>query len=127
MAIESSGHSRGSPRLYELIEHSPKEGDSPTIWEWPQLINWFKVAGQPVPGPWPPHQEPRPEPESESVPVAVSEPEPDDEEEEAAPRSRSQAQRAGSGGQRGAGAGPARGGQKRTQTPSARPQTRRDR
>ena len=33
----------------------------------------FKVAGQPVPGPWPPHQEPRPDPEAESIPVAISE------------------------------------------------------
>ena len=26
MRIESDGHSRGNPRLYELIEHAPKTG-----------------------------------------------------------------------------------------------------
>ena len=29
MAVESSGHSRGNPRLYELIENAPKTGKSP--------------------------------------------------------------------------------------------------
>ena len=29
MRIESSGHSKGNPRLYELIEHAPKTGKSP--------------------------------------------------------------------------------------------------
>jgi hypothetical protein len=71
MPIESSGHSRGNPRLYELIESSPKVGPSPTVWAWPQLIDHFKVASQPVQGPWPPHQEPRPDPDAESLPVAV--------------------------------------------------------
>lgn len=117
MAIESTGHSRGSPRLYELVEHTPKEGDSPTIWEWPQLINWFKVAGQPVPGPWPPHQEPRPDPEAEAVPVAVSEPEDEGEDEQqhasAAERRQAQAERRGS-------AGPQRGGGSRGGTGPAR-------
>ncbi|MQA13935.1 MAG: hypothetical protein GEV09_07080 [Pseudonocardiaceae bacterium] len=75
MAIESTGHSQGNPRLYELVEHAPKTGPSPTIWAWPELIDWFRVAGQPVPGPWPPHQEARPDPEAESTPVAVAEPE----------------------------------------------------
>ena len=75
MAIESDGHSQGNPRLYELVEHTPKSGDSPTIWAWPEVMDWFRVAGQPVPGPWPPHQQPRPDPEAESVPVAVAEPE----------------------------------------------------
>ena len=60
MRIESDGHSRGNPRLYELIEHAPKTGKSPTVWAWPELIDYLKVAGQPVAGPWPPHQEPRP-------------------------------------------------------------------
>ena len=64
MRIESDGHSRGNPRLYELIEHAPKTGKSPTVWAWPELIDYLKVAGQPVAGPWPPHQEPRPEPYS---------------------------------------------------------------
>ena len=75
MAIESDGHSRGNPRLYELIENAPKVGKSPTIWAWPEVVDWLRVAGQPVPGPWPPHQKPRPNPEEESLPVAVVEPE----------------------------------------------------
>lgn len=62
---------RGNPKLYELIEHSPKEGKSPTIWAWPQIIDYLKVAGQPVQGPWPPHQESRPDPTDETLPVAV--------------------------------------------------------
>ncbi len=74
MAIESTGKSRGNPRLYELIEHSPKTGKSPTVWAWPQLIDYLKVAGQPVQGPWPPHQERRPDPDEESMPVAVPDP-----------------------------------------------------
>ena len=74
MAVETSGHSRGNPRLYELVEHAPKTGKSPTIWAWPHIIEYFKVAGQPVQGPWPPHQEPRPDPEAESLPVAVRDP-----------------------------------------------------
>ena len=74
MRIESSGHSRGNPRLYELVEHTPKTGKSPTVWAWPELMDYLKIAGQPVPGPWPPHQEPRPDPEEDSLPVAVAEP-----------------------------------------------------
>lgn len=74
MTDERSGHSRGNPRLYELIEHSPKTGKSPTIWSWPQIVEYLKVAGQPVQGPWPPHQEPRPDPTDESLPVAVPDP-----------------------------------------------------
>ena len=53
---------RGNPRIYDLIKHTPKEGKSPTLWAWPQVVDMFKVAGQPVPGPWPPHQEARPDP-----------------------------------------------------------------
>src|SRR3984893_14780905 len=75
MRIESDGHSRGNPRLYELIENAPKEGKSPTVWAWPQLIDYLKIAGQPVAGPWPPHQEPRPDPEEDTLPVAVADPE----------------------------------------------------
>jgi hypothetical protein len=74
MRTESDGHSRGNPRLYELIENAPKTGKSPTVWAWPELIDYLKTAGQPVPGPWPPHQEPRPDPEEDSLPVAVAEP-----------------------------------------------------
>lgn len=65
----------GNPRMYELFEDAPKTGKSPTIWAFPAVVNWLKVAGQPVAGPWPPHQEPRPDPDDESLPVAVREPE----------------------------------------------------
>ena len=74
MAVESSGRSAGNPRFYELIEDSPKEGDSPTIWAWPQITEYLKVAAQPVQGPWPPHQNPRPDPDADSMPVAVPDP-----------------------------------------------------
>lgn len=74
MAIESTGHSRGNPRIFELIENTPKKGKSPTIWAWPEVVDFFRVAGQPVPGPWPPDQTPRPDPEAEAMPVAVPEP-----------------------------------------------------
>jgi len=63
MRIESSGHSQGNPRLFELIEHAPKTGKSPTVWAWPELIDYLKVAGQP-------------DPEEDSLPVAVADPEP---------------------------------------------------
>ena len=75
MPVESDGHSKGNPRFYELIENAPKTGKSPTVWAWPQLTEYFKVAGQPVAGPWPPHQEPRPDPDYEAGPVAVPDPE----------------------------------------------------
>jgi hypothetical protein len=73
MAIESSGHSQGNPRMYELIENAPKTGTSPTIWAWPAIVEYLKVAGRPVAGPWPPHQEPRPDPTEDPLPVAVPE------------------------------------------------------
>ena len=42
----------------------------------PQLVEFMKVASQPVQGPWPPHQQPRPDPtEIESLPIAVPDPE----------------------------------------------------
>ncbi len=75
MRIESDGHSQGNPRLYELVEHAPKTGKSPTVWAWPELMDYLKIAGQPVAGPWPPHQEPRPDPEYDAGPVAVPDPE----------------------------------------------------
>ena len=75
MRIESDGHSQGNPRLYELVEHAPKTGKSPTVWAWPELMDYLKIAGQPVAGPWPPHQEPRPDPDYVSLPVAVPDPE----------------------------------------------------
>lgn len=78
MPVESSGHSRGNPRIYELIEGATKEeGASPTIWAWPQFVEFTRVAGQPVQGPWPPHQERRPDPDSPDYsdgPVAVPDP-----------------------------------------------------
>jgi hypothetical protein len=75
MTSEDSARRSGNPRLYELIEHSPKTGGSPTIWAWPEIIDYFKVAGQPVQGPWPPHQEPRPDPTDEALPIAIPDPE----------------------------------------------------
>jgi len=77
---EATGHGPRNPRLIELFENSPKSGSSPTVWAFPQLIDHFKVASQPVQGPWPPHQEPRPEPEAESLPVAIADPHPHDNE-----------------------------------------------
>jgi hypothetical protein len=74
MTNNAGGGGRGNPRLYELVEHAPKTGQSPTIWAWPQVIEYLKVAGQPVQGPWPPHQEPRPDPSDESLPVAIPDP-----------------------------------------------------
>ena len=71
MAVESSGHERGNPRFFALIENSPKTGGSPTIWAWPQFTEFMKVASQPVQGPWPAHQEPRPDPDADSLPTAV--------------------------------------------------------
>ncbi len=71
---ESAGHGHRNPRLYELIEDSPKTGRSPTVWAWPQVIEHLKVAAQPVQGPWPPHQQPRPEPGADTLPVAIADP-----------------------------------------------------
>ena len=70
MPVESTGQERGNPRLYAVIENSPKTGKSPTVWAWPQFVDFLKVASQPVQGPWPPHQEPRPDPDADSMPVA---------------------------------------------------------
>jgi hypothetical protein len=76
MRVESDGHSTGNPRLFEVIENAPKTGRSPTVWAFPQLVEYLKVAGQPVQGPWPPHQHPRPDPtDVEAGPVAVPDPE----------------------------------------------------
>lgn len=71
MAVESTGGERGTPRMFALIENSPKTGDSPTVWAWPQFTDFLKVAGQPVQGPWPPDQTPRPDPDADSMPVAL--------------------------------------------------------
>ncbi|HEX3829368.1 MAG TPA: hypothetical protein VHV82_19060 [Sporichthyaceae bacterium] len=74
MGIESTGHSRGNPRIWELIEDAPKTGDGPSLFAFSEFCDWFKIAGQPVRGPWPPHQHPRPDPDAESLPVAVVDP-----------------------------------------------------
>ncbi|GAB6984338.1 hypothetical protein [Nocardioides pyridinolyticus] len=75
MPIESDGHSRGNPRMYELIENAPRTGASPTVFAFPQLVEFMKIAGQPVAGPWPPHQQPRPDPtDIDSLPVAIADP-----------------------------------------------------
>jgi hypothetical protein len=71
MAVESTGQERGNPRFYALIENAPKTGKSPTIWAWPQITEFLKVASQPVQGPWPPHQDVRPDPDASDMPVAV--------------------------------------------------------
>jgi hypothetical protein len=76
MADEDFEASPGSPRIYELIQDAPGKGKPNSVWAWPEVVDFLKVAGQPVPGPWPPHQEPRPDPSLESgEAVAVSEPE----------------------------------------------------
>ncbi len=80
MPVESDGHSQGNPRLYELFEsqpdvkHNEPDKGSPSIRSWPEIMDYLKVAGQPVQGPWPPHQRPRPDPEHESSPVAIPDP-----------------------------------------------------
>jgi hypothetical protein len=61
--------------MAELFADAPKTGKSPTVFAWPELIDYLKVAGQPVQGPWPPHQEPRPNPDEDTLPVAVPDPE----------------------------------------------------
>lgn len=60
--------------MYELVENAPKEGASPTIFAFSELVDWLKIAGQPVQGPWPPHQQRRPDPDADSGPVAIVEP-----------------------------------------------------
>jgi hypothetical protein len=79
MPVESSGHNQGNPRMYELFESQPdvkhrQAGKSPTVWTWPALVDFLKVSGQPVQGPWPPHQMPRPDPDYEAGPVAIPDP-----------------------------------------------------
>lgn len=74
--------SPGSPRIFELVQDAPgkdnqhRPGGDNSVWAWPEVTDFLKIAGQPVPGPWPPHQEKRPDPEvGSAVPEAVSEPE----------------------------------------------------
>lgn len=71
MTAESSSKGAGNPRIYELIADPPEEGKSSTIWAWPQVTEYLKVAAQPVQGPWPPHQQSRPDPGADSGPVAI--------------------------------------------------------
>jgi hypothetical protein len=61
--------------MAELFADAPRTGKSPTVFAWPELIDYLQVAGQPVQGPWPPHQEPRPNPDEDTLPVAVPDPE----------------------------------------------------
>ncbi len=61
--------------MAELFKDAPKTGKSPTVFAFPQLVEYLGVAGQPVQGPWPPHQEPRPDPtDIEGTPVAIPDP-----------------------------------------------------
>jgi len=61
--------------MAELFKDAPRTGKSPTVFAFPQLVEYLGVAGQPVQGPWPPHQEPRPDPtDVESTPVAIPDP-----------------------------------------------------
>ncbi|WP_132425658.1 hypothetical protein [Pseudonocardia endophytica] len=62
--------------LFGEPDPSPTPGASPTIFDFPGMVGFMKVAGQPVAGPWPPHQQPRPDPEDEAGPVAIVEPTP---------------------------------------------------
>jgi 23S rRNA (pseudouridine1915-N3)-methyltransferase len=71
MTVESSGQERENPRMFDLIENSPKTGDNPTASAFPQFAELLKVAGPPVQGPWPPYQEPRRNPDADSMPTAV--------------------------------------------------------
>lgn len=75
MTVESEGSTSGNARMAELFADAPREGKSPTVFAFPQLIDFMKVAGQPVQGPWPPHQEPRPDPtDIDGSPVAIPDP-----------------------------------------------------
>ncbi len=77
MAGEPEGRAGRVPRMAELFGEDPGPDEnrkSPTIFEFPAVVDFMKVAGQPVAGPWPPHQQPRPDPEDEAGPVAIVEP-----------------------------------------------------
>ena len=81
MADDDFEASPGSPRIYELVQDAPgknnqhRPGGDNSVWAWPEVTDFLKIAGQPVPGPWPPHQEARPDPELGSAePQAVAEP-----------------------------------------------------
>ena len=73
--MAEEGGRAGSPRMADLFKDAPKTGKSPTVFAFPQLVEYLGVAGQPVQGPWPPHQEPRPDPtDIEGTPVAIPDP-----------------------------------------------------
>lgn len=81
MSDEDFVASPGSPRIFELIQDAPgknnrdRVGGDNSVWAWPEVTEFLKIAGQPVPGPWPPHQESRPDPSLASAEAtAVSEP-----------------------------------------------------
>jgi hypothetical protein len=75
VASEPDGPSGRNPRMAELFKDAPKTGKSPTVFAFPQLVEYLTVAGQPVQGPWPPHQQPRPDPtDIEGTPVAIPDP-----------------------------------------------------
>lgn len=76
MAIESDEHSRGNPFLYKLVKHSPKTGKSPTVWAWPQLMDYLKIAGQPCTGVLAAASGTAPRPGGGHLPVAVADPRP---------------------------------------------------
>jgi hypothetical protein len=75
MADDDFQASPGSPRIYELVQDAPGKGKANSVWAWPEVTEMLKIAGQPVPGPWPPHQEKRPDPSlAPGEAVAVAEP-----------------------------------------------------
>ena len=77
MTTEPDDRSHRNPRMAELFgapPGSPAPGASPTVFAFPAVVEFMKVAGQPVAGPWPPHQHPRPDPEDDAGPVAIPEP-----------------------------------------------------
>ena len=75
MTDEPESQQPGNRRMAELFKDAPRTGSSPTVFAFPQLVEFLGVAGQPVQGPWPPHQEPRPDPtDIEGTPVAIPDP-----------------------------------------------------
>jgi len=75
LAEEPERQETGNRRMAELFKDAPRTGRSPTVFAFPQLVEYLGVAGQPVQGPWPPHQEPRPDPtDIEGTPVAIPDP-----------------------------------------------------
>ena len=75
MAERVRRSARATHAWHELFKDAPKTGKSPTVFAFPQLVEYLGVAGQPVQGPWPPHQEPRPDPtDIDGTPVAIPDP-----------------------------------------------------